>query len=131
MSPPSGPAPETAKRSLPPRWRVRLPAGRERWLLVAAVLVAIYGIAGFLVAPPLLRGRVEREASALIGRDVALDRLRLNPFALSVTLDGLLIKDKDGTIIGSAGASGGTGEEDEACCVAGIEAAGLTADASA
>ena len=42
-----------------------------------------------------------------------------------------LIKDKDGTIIGSAGASGGTGEEDEACCVTGIEAAGLTADASA
>jgi uncharacterized protein GlcG (DUF336 family) len=42
-----------------------------------------------------------------------------------------LIKDKDGAIIGSAGASGGTGEEDEACCVAGIEAAGLTADASA
>jgi uncharacterized protein GlcG (DUF336 family) len=42
-----------------------------------------------------------------------------------------LIKDKDGTIIGSAGASGGTGDEDEACCVTGIEAAGLTADASA
>jgi uncharacterized protein GlcG (DUF336 family) len=42
-----------------------------------------------------------------------------------------LIKDKDGTIIGAAGASGGTGEEDEACCVAGIEAAGLKADASA
>ena len=42
-----------------------------------------------------------------------------------------LIKDKDGVIIGAAGASGGTGEEDEACCVTGIEAAGLTADASA
>jgi len=42
-----------------------------------------------------------------------------------------LIKDKDGTIIGSAGASGGTGDEDEAACIAGIEAAGLTADASA
>jgi uncharacterized protein GlcG (DUF336 family) len=42
-----------------------------------------------------------------------------------------LIKDKDGTIIGAAGGSGGTGEEDEACCVAGIEAAGLKADASA
>jgi uncharacterized protein GlcG (DUF336 family) len=42
-----------------------------------------------------------------------------------------LIKDKDGAIIGAAGASGGTGEEDEACCVTGIEAAGLTADASA
>jgi len=42
-----------------------------------------------------------------------------------------LIKDKDGTIIGSAGASGGTGDEEEAGCVTGIEAAGLTADASA
>ncbi len=42
-----------------------------------------------------------------------------------------LIKNEQGVIIGAAGGSGGTGEEDEACCVAGIEAAGLTADASA
>ena len=42
-----------------------------------------------------------------------------------------LIKNAQGEIIGAAGASGGTGEEDEACCVAGIEAAGLTADAAA
>ena len=42
-----------------------------------------------------------------------------------------LIKNAKGEIIGAAGGSGGTGEEDEACCVAGIEAAGLTADASA
>src|SRR4051794_13949668 len=41
-----------------------------------------------------------------------------------------LIKDAEGNILGSAGASGGTGEEDEACCVAGIEAAGLVPDAS-
>ena len=41
-----------------------------------------------------------------------------------------LIKDASGNIIGAAGASGGTGDEDEACCVKGIEAAGLVADAS-
>jgi uncharacterized protein GlcG (DUF336 family) len=41
-----------------------------------------------------------------------------------------LIRDADGTILGAAGASGGTGDEDEACCVHGIEAAGLRADAS-
>src|SRR5215510_13618992 len=40
-----------------------------------------------------------------------------------------LIKNAQGEIIGAAGGSGGTGEEDEACCVAGIEGAGLTADA--
>lgn len=43
----------------------------------------------------------------------------------------VLIKNAQGEILGAAGASGGTGEEDEACCAAGIEAAGLTADASA
>ena len=40
-----------------------------------------------------------------------------------------LIRDKDGTIIGAAGASGGTGDEDEACCIYGIEKAELVADA--
>ena len=42
---------------------------------------------------------------------------------------GVLIKAKDGTILGSAGASGGTGDEDEACCVYGVEQAELIADA--
>jgi len=37
----------------------------------------------------------------------------------------VVIKDKDGTVLGSAGGSGGTGDEDEAVCIAGIEAAGL------
>jgi uncharacterized protein GlcG (DUF336 family) len=37
----------------------------------------------------------------------------------------VLIKDADGHVIGAAGASGGTGDEDEAICIAGIAAAGL------
>jgi uncharacterized protein GlcG (DUF336 family) len=37
---------------------------------------------------------------------------------------GVLILDEN-TIIGAAGASGGTADEDEACVVAGIQAAGL------
>ena len=43
---------------------------------------------------------------------------------------GVLIKDEKGEIVGAAGASGGTGEEDEAACVHGIEQAGLAPDAS-
>jgi uncharacterized protein GlcG (DUF336 family) len=39
-----------------------------------------------------------------------------------------LIRAKDGTILGAAGASGGTGDEDEACCAFGIEQAELVAD---
>lgn len=44
---------------------------------------------------------------------------------------GVLIRNAQGEILGAAGASGGTGDEDEACCIHGIEQAGLTPDASA
>lgn len=67
-----------------------------------------------------------------------LGRAKENPQffgALAATAQGkflpqtgaVLIKDKDGNILGAAGASGGTGDEDEAACIAGIEAAGLVA----
>lgn len=39
-----------------------------------------------------------------------------------------LIRDSDGRIIGSTGASGGTGDQDEACCIHGIKGAGLSTD---
>jgi len=42
---------------------------------------------------------------------------------------GVLIRDAGGAVVGAAGASGGTGDEDEAVCAYGIEQAGFTADA--
>jgi len=37
----------------------------------------------------------------------------------------VVIKDATGQVIGAVGASGGTGDEDEAICIAGVTAAGL------
>lgn len=53
--------------------------------------------------------------------------------ALSATAQGrflpqpgaVLILDADGVTLGAVGASGGTGDEDELICMAGVEAAGL------
>ncbi len=39
----------------------------------------------------------------------------------------VLIKDAAGTVIGAVGASGGTGDEDEEICIAGVKAAGFEA----
>ena len=39
----------------------------------------------------------------------------------------VLIIDADGNVVGAAGASGGSGDEDEEICIAGIAAAGLKA----
>lgn len=43
----------------------------------------------------------------------------------------VLIRNAQGEILGAAGASGGTGDEDEAACAYGIEQAGFKPDASA
>jgi uncharacterized protein GlcG (DUF336 family) len=66
-----------------------------------------------------------------------LERAQQNPIffgGLSATAQGkflaqtgaVLIKNSDGQILGAAGASGGTGDEDEAVCMVGVKAAGLT-----
>ena len=80
------------------------------------------------------------KAAAAVGMGVAsrtlLERAQGNPIffgALPAVTQGrfipqtgaVVIKDKDGNVIGAAGASGGTGDEDEAVCIAGIEAVGL------
>ena len=80
------------------------------------------------------------KAWAAVGMGVAsrtlLHRAKENPQfygALSATAQGkflpqtgaVVIKDKDGTVLGAVGASGGTGDEDEAVCIAGVEAVGL------
>lgn len=64
------------------------------------------------------------------------ERAKDNPnffVSLSATAHGrflpqtgaVVIKDATGSVIGAVGASGGTGEEDELICIAGVEAAGL------
>jgi uncharacterized protein GlcG (DUF336 family) len=64
------------------------------------------------------------------------ERARDNPnfyVALAATAGGkflpqsgaVLIKNADGQVLGAAGASGGSGDEDELICMAGVEAAGL------
>src|SRR4051812_18328571 len=45
-------------------------------------------------------------------------------------IGGVLIRNAEGEILGAAGASGGTGEEDETACAHGIEQAGLVPDAT-
>jgi uncharacterized protein GlcG (DUF336 family) len=37
----------------------------------------------------------------------------------------VLIKDEDGSVLGAVGASGGSGDEDEAICIHGVVTAGL------
>jgi hypothetical protein len=73
-------------------------SSRTRKLLgSAAGLIGLWAVVGFLLLPPLLRPVVERKLAENLHRPVKVRRLALNPFALSATLEGLDVKDRDGT----------------------------------
>lgn len=52
----------------------------------------------------------------------------VGPDALVPVPGGVLIRDGEGRLVGAVGISGDTSDNDELCAVAGIEAAGLSAD---
>ena len=69
------------------------PRVRRIAMWIAAAVAAI-AVIGFLALPPLLRPWLERTLSRALERQVTIERLRLNPFALSVTLEGLSIAER-------------------------------------
>jgi hypothetical protein len=52
---------------------------------------------GFLIAPGIVRGVIVEQASAALKREVTVARVRVNPLALSLTVDGFQVKHRDGT----------------------------------
>jgi len=63
------------------------------WL---ATLVLFYALSGFLIAPPILKAVLEKKLPEILHRPVAIETIRLNPFALSATVEGFNLADKEG-----------------------------------
>src|SRR4051794_2025665 len=82
---------------LPDRFQQRL--GHFNWrraVAIAGGLLLLIAVLGFFAAPPLVRNLVQEQASKALGRQVSVAKVHINPFALSVTLEGLRIADQDG-----------------------------------
>ena len=62
----------------------------------AGGLFLFYIVAGFLILPPIIRSVTVKNLSQQLNREVSIEQVKLNPFALSVTITNLLIKDRDG-----------------------------------
>lgn len=70
---------------------------RLRKLLFWAVGVfLLYTIVGFLVLPPIVRSVAVKQLSRQLGREVTIQQVKLNPFAFSGTIRGVVIKEKNG-----------------------------------
>jgi Domain of Unknown Function (DUF748) len=68
----------------------------RRLVIAAGVTPAIVALLGFLVAPPVMRRVAEKQLAEALGRRVTVGRVRLNPFALSVTVERLQVFEADG-----------------------------------
>ena len=75
---------------------LRLSRLNRRILVTLASLVLAYAALGFLVAPRVIKAQLPAKLGQLLGREVTLQKVRINPFALSATLDGFRIQDRDG-----------------------------------
>ena len=73
------------------------PARLRRIALWLAGIVAFVAIAGFLVAPPIVRWQGEKILTRELGRATTIDKVAINPFAPSITLTGFNLREADGT----------------------------------
>jgi uncharacterized protein involved in outer membrane biogenesis len=68
---------------------------RTRKIAIWAVsLVVAFGVLLGLVAPPLLRGKIAGDLSQKFHREVTIEQIRLNPYAMTATISGFLMKER-------------------------------------
>ena len=72
----------------------RAPRTRKIAIWVISIVVAI-GILGALVAPYVLRGVLADQLTAKLHRQVTIEQIRINPYAMTATVRGVVIKERN------------------------------------
>jgi len=92
-----------------------------------------------LIRPKVAHGKAYGAYAVGLGSRALFERAKAEPFfiqamnslcdgALVPVPGGVLIRSKDGELLGAVGVTGDISDNDEQCAVAGIEAAGLVAE---
>ncbi len=81
-------------------------SSRARWLrrarngaVALVVLLVVLGLFGFLIAPGIVKGIAEKQIAEQTGRKATIGSVRLNPYALSATIDDLKLYEPDGSTV--------------------------------
>lgn len=92
--------------------------------------------------PKVAHGKAFGALSLGVGSRVLFERAKVEPFfiqsanalcdgAMVPVPGGVLVRDKDGSVVGAVGVTGDLSDNDEICAVEGIEASGFKADTGA
>ena len=68
----------------------------KKFLLWDTGLLTLSGVLGFLVAPYFIKPALEKSISEKFHRTATIRELGINPYALSVTIKGFALKEKNG-----------------------------------
>jgi hypothetical protein len=69
---------------------------RKNIVVPAIIVVVLFALVGFFVLPPIVKGQLEKQMTAQLGRTVTVGKVHINPFALSLALDDLEVREKGG-----------------------------------
>src|SRR5438132_550055 len=71
----------------------RHPRTRKIAIWFVSIIIAIGVLVG-LITPPILRHVLSKQLTTQLHRDVSIQQIRINPYALSATVRGFLMKDR-------------------------------------
>ncbi len=74
---------------------------RFKWLKRIVIALALYTIIGFFVVPPIIKSQMLKRLPALTHREAAIQQVKFNPFALSLTIRGFSLKETNGDVFSS------------------------------
>jgi len=73
----------------------------KRRLKRLAYAFAIYSVVGFFVLPAIVKWQMRKQLPAITHRTARVDAVRMNPYALSLTVRGLALTEPDGSTFAS------------------------------
>ena len=81
---------------------MQLSPRRRRWLIAVVIFFVVFTVTGFFILPPIVKTQAEQRLSAMSGRKVTIGRIRMNPYALSMTIEKFdaQLRDGNGTFLG-------------------------------
>ena len=80
-------------------WKIwRISRGRLKKIVIGlAIFLVVFTIVGFFALPPIVKSILTQKLSEALHREVTIEQIKINPYALSLTIRGFLIKEKGGS----------------------------------
>lgn len=71
--------------------------GRGAWRLWLLLAFVVYTLVGFFVVPGVVRSKINRTVVERLGWQGGVEKAAFNPYTLTLTLEGLTLREPDGT----------------------------------